>query len=158
MLQNLDNPQSDVATSDDNIAEKLFIQGVENLQINLADAMQDFAKSAEQDFAKAQYNIGLAYVFSLVGFEKNLDLAKAYLQKSAEQEFRPAHFVLAWLYQTEENIEKAVWHYQKAGELGHAQAQYFCQKCMRLAMAWQKMMKYHCLGYASQQNRAILWR
>lgn len=52
-------------------------------------------------------------------------MAKAYLQKSAEQEFRPAHFVLAWLYQTEENIEKAVWHYQKAGELGHAQAQYF---------------------------------
>lgn len=147
-------------------AERCFHQGVENLQTNIAEAVSHFAKSAQQNFAKAQYNLGLAYLFSLGGMAQDKTLAIENLQKSAEQDFRPAHFVLAWLYQQEKNFEQAVLHYQKAGELGHAQAQYFLFKLYEtgngvakdddIALSWLRQSAKQGYGLAYQRLEQLI--
>lgn len=147
-------------------AEAQFNQGVESLQSNITEAIDCFAKSAEQSFAKAQYNLGLAYLFALGGLTQDNTLAKENLQKSAEQEFRPAHFVLGWLYQNEDNLDKAVFHYQKAGELGHAQAQYFLSKLYETgngvekndetALSWLRQSAKQGYGLAYQRLEQLI--
>lgn len=147
-------------------AEIQFSKGVESIQSNLTEAMGYFAKSAEQNFAKAQYNLGLAYLFALGGVGQNDILAKENLQKSAEQDFRPAHFVLGWLYQKEDNLDKAILHYQKAGELGHAQAQYFLSKLYEIgngvekneetALAWLRQSAKQGYGLAYQRLEQLI--
>lgn len=108
-------------------AEDLFQQGVAILQHDLGNAFAQFEQSAQQNFAKAQYNMGVAHAFGVANVALNLAKSVEYLQKSAEQGYRNAHFLLGWLYQTQQNLKndtQALTHYEKASELGHAQAQY----------------------------------
>lgn len=160
-LQQVDNQ-----TNPNDNAEDLFNQGVESLQTNIGEAINHFAKSAEQNFAKAQYNTALAYLFAVGGVDKDVALATEFLQKSAEQDFRPAHFVLGWLYQMENQPDKAVLHYQKAGELGHAQAQYFLSKLYEAgngvaqndetALTWLRQSAKQGYGLAYQRLEQLI--
>ncbi|ELA09021.1 hypothetical protein MOMA_01390 [Moraxella macacae 0408225] len=116
-----------IGMTNETTAEEMFKQGVDKLQHDLKKAFAQFEQSAQQNFAKAQYNMGIAYAFGLADVETNLTKSVAYLQKSAKQNYRNAHFLLGWLYQTQQNLkdeQQALMHYKKASELGHAQAQY----------------------------------
>lgn len=112
---------------------------------NLLPEIKQFITQAEQGDAKGQYNTALSFMFGLGGQIFDIDKALEWLKKSAEQEFRPACVVLGWIYegglttyyqitgQTWFNEiaidnEKSLYYYRKAGEMGHAQAQYFLAK------------------------------
>lgn len=141
---NADTPQHltpntplDTATTDPHQADTLFNQGIEQLATDIPTAMQHFAQAAEQGQIKAQYNLGLAYLYGLGGITADGDKAVEWLKKSAENGFRPAYFVLGWLYQVGEvdgnpivtpDTSLATGYYEMAGELGHPQAQYFLSK------------------------------
>lgn len=132
-LQAAESPE----ISDTHHADEVFEQGAEQLTHDIPAAMQYFTQAAEQGHAKAQYNLGLSYLYGIGGIEENGETAIEWLKKSAETGFRPAYVVLGWLYQTGEVNGKqvvtadkslATGYYEMAGELGHAQAQYFLAK------------------------------
>lgn len=127
------NPQ----TSDPHQADDIFNQGVKQLQSDIPTAMRHFAQAADQGHAKAQYNLGLAYLYGIGGMQGDGEKATEWLKKSAENGFRTAYVVLGWLYQIGEVAGNAIvipdhnlatGYYEMAGELGHPQAQYFLSK------------------------------
>lgn len=135
-------------------SQALFEQGLQALDVNLSEAIDNFAKAAEQGHARAQYNLGLAYLFGLGGQARSQAQAEQWLQQSAEQDFRAAHVVLAWLHQggmavmqnlttatpvsSDPDNAAAIQHYEKAADLGHAQAQYFLAKIYEMGNGTQK--------------------
>lgn len=122
-------------------SDHVFAQGVANLHISLNKAFHFFEKAARLGHAKAQYNMGLAWLYGLAGNQASIDTAVEWLEKSASQSYRPAYLVLGWLYQggdpyvyqmNDEAVESivvdydnAISQFEMASELGHAQAQYF---------------------------------
>lgn len=118
-------------------ADDLFEQGSQLVTQDIHQAMQRFAEAATAGQAKAQYNLGLGYLYGLGGLAVDPEKALGWLKQSADTGFRPAYFVLGWLYQvgkvngismvTADN-SLATGYYEMAGELGHAQAQYFLSK------------------------------
>lgn len=124
-------------------AEMLYQQGIGALKNNVVLAVNCFLKSAQQGHAKSQYNGALSLLFGLGKQSIDIEQAVTWLQQSAEQDFRPSCMLLGWLYQgglknlyhvlgqsaftDDVKIDNtlAIQYYQKAGELGHAQAQYF---------------------------------
>lgn len=132
-----DTQQDIAANNETHDSETLFEQGVQQLASDLPSAMQHFAQAAEQGHNKAQYNLGLACLYGLGGIEANGNKAIDWLKKSADSGFRPAYFLLGWVYQVGQVDGKgivtpdpslATGYYEMAGELGHAQAQYFLSK------------------------------
>lgn len=118
-------------------ADALFDQGSQLLNQNISEAMQRFAEAATAGQAKAQYNLGLGYLYGLGGLTMDTEKALGWLKQAADAGFRPAYFVLGWLYQVGSvngvemvtpDSHTAIGYYEMAGELGHAQAQYFLSK------------------------------
>ena len=94
---------------------------------NLFKAREWFEKSAEQDYAPAQYNLALMYYKG--GGEQNLFKAGEWFEKSANQGYSPAQYNLALMYYKGEGVEQDLF---KARELmeesanqGYASARFF---------------------------------
>lgn len=175
LAENLDKQTDNQASNVD--AEAIFVNATQKIKNQLHDAMMDFQHSAEHGFAKAQYNVGIAHLFGVGGVAQNTDLAVEFLQKSAKQDFRPAHFVLGWYYQGGFNVAnfqqavnidntQALYHYEKAGELGHAQAQYFLAKMYETgngvdkndetALSWLRQSAKQGYGVAYQRLEQLI--
>lgn len=128
---------SGIALVDSHQADTIFEQGAACLPNDIVTAMHCFRQAAEQGHVKSQYNLGLAYLYGIGGIPLDGEKAIDWLQQAADQGFRPAYFVLGWLYQGGQVADKshhttdatmAIGYYEVAAELGHAQAQYFLSK------------------------------
>ena len=122
-------------------SEAIFARGLSTVHEDLKKAFNFFEQAALLGHAKAEYNMGLAFLYGLGGNHVCTETAIEWLEKSANQSFRPAYLVLGWLYQggnpyldevsdeIGETIiidhDNAISQFEMASELGHAQAQYF---------------------------------
>ena len=80
-----------------------------------------FRKAADQGFAAAQYNLGVAYREGQ-GIEKNLDTAFQWFQKSADQGHAEAQFNVGFFYANGQVVAKnpeqaAAWYRKSADQL-----------------------------------------
>ncbi|MHC5060354.1 MAG: secretin N-terminal domain-containing protein [Planctomycetota bacterium] len=84
-------------------------------------------KAAEQEYAEAQYNLGVMYSNGQ-GVEQDYKEAVKWYRKAAEQEYAEAQYDLGVMYDNGQGVEQdykeAVKWYRKAAEQGHAEAQY----------------------------------
>lgn len=185
---------TDISPADE--AETLYQQGVRLMGQVLSQAMTAFSQAADRGHVKAQYNLGLASLYGVGGVAIDIDKAVMWLKQSAENGFRPAYFVLGWLYQggyhtwrhalalpqhpseppTDDEDDEindkfatdsalAIGYYEMAGELGHAQAQYFLAKIYEngngvksdsdISLAWlrQAAKQGHNIAYAELEKR-----
>ena len=89
-------------------------------------AVEWWSKAAEQEYAPAQYVLGIAYIEGK-GAPQDYKTAIQWLQKSAEQGNQDAQIKLGWLYYNGEgipqNYETAAHWFRKAAEQGNALAQ-----------------------------------
>ena len=94
--------------------------------------MDETVKSAEQGFAKAQYNLGICYHDGR-GVPRDEVEAVNWYRKAAEQRFAPAQINLGICYFNGEGVEKdsmqAVSWFRKAAEQGAAEAQFYLGIC-----------------------------
>ena len=95
-----------------------------------ADNVPDFKKTlqaAEQGYAKAQYNLGVAYEKGK-GVRQDYTQAVQWYRKAAEQGYADAQSNLGVMYEegqgASQDYAQAVQWYRKAAEQGLAEAQY----------------------------------
>jgi len=98
------------------------------IKISREEVIRSFEKSAEQNYAPAQYYLGCCYAPS----KKAVD----FFQKSAEQNYAPAQYELGLCYldnkgveQSVDNVKKAVDFFRKAADQNYAPAQYELGLC-----------------------------
>jgi TPR repeat protein len=98
----------------------------ESVYVDYQQAVYWFKKSAEQEFAPAQYRLGEMYYFEKGGLPRDLVKAIELFNKSASQGDPDAQMNLALLYGTGEGLpadtEKALFWLERAGEGGHESA------------------------------------
>src|SRR6266704_6820789 len=89
-----------------------------------AEAVKWYLKAADQNVAKAQFNLGVCYDDGL-GVTKNEVEAVKWFRKAAEQDYAMAQFNLGSCYQRGDgvanDIAKALDCYRKAAEQGHVE-------------------------------------
>ena len=117
---------------------------------NLTEAVKWFTKAAEQENAKAQYNLGICYYYGYgVQYRDRREAVKWYT-KAAEQEYAEAQNSLGYCYEygdwVEKNLEEAVKWYTKAANQEYARAQY------NLALSYDKGE-----GVAKNDSEAMKW-
>ena len=99
---------------------------------NLTEAVKWFTKAAEQENAKAEYNLGNCYYYGYGVQYKDYGEAVKWYTKAAEQGLPIAQCNLGICYEygkwVEKNLEEAVKWYTKAANQGYAQAQYYLGK------------------------------
>jgi TPR repeat protein len=91
-------------------------------------AVDWFRKSAEQGYAPAQFELGLAYNEGVGGLTKDLNTAHSWFLKSAKQGYPPAEYNVAVIYLEgigvqQNDTEAAVWM-QKAATQDYPAAEY----------------------------------
>lgn len=95
---------------------------------NLTEAVKWFTKAAEQENAKAEYNLGVCYYYGYGAQYKDRGEAAKWYTKAAEQGLRLAQCNLGVCYEygngVEKNLEEAVKWYTKAANQEYARAQY----------------------------------
>lgn len=95
---------------------------------NLTEAVKWFTKAAEQENAKAEYNLGVCYYYGYGVQYKDRGEAAKWYTKAAEQGLRLAQCNLGVCYEygngVEKNLEEAVKWYTKAANQEYARAQY----------------------------------
>lgn len=95
---------------------------------NLTEAVKWFTKAAEQENAKAEYNLGVCYYYGYGVQYKDRGEAVKWYTKAAEQGLRLAQCNLGVCYEygngVEKNLEEAVKWYTKAANQEYARAQY----------------------------------
>ncbi|MDR1207878.1 MAG: sel1 repeat family protein [Holosporales bacterium] len=118
------------------------LQGLPEAQLNIAKfylyglgveqdaekALEWLHKSAEQEFAIANHNLGHIYVEGECGIEQNFEKAFHFYSKAAEQGCVDSFYSIAVMYEQGECVEQSdteahKW-YLKAAESGIANAQY----------------------------------
>ena len=117
---------------------------------NLTEAVKWFTKAAEQENAKAQYNLGICYYYGYgVQYRDRREAVKWYT-RAAEQGNADAQNDLGACYENgdwvEKNLEEAVKWYTKAANQGYAKAQYY------LALSYDKGE-----GVAKNDSEAMKW-
>ena len=117
---------------------------------NLTEAVKWFTKAAEQENAKAQYNLGICYYYGYgVQYRDRREAVKWYT-KAAEQGLPMAQCNLGVCYENgngvEKNFEEAVKWYTKAANQEYARAQY------NLALSYDKGE-----GVAKNDSEAMKW-
>ena len=99
---------------------------------NLTEAVKWFTKAAEQENAKAEYNLGDCYYYGNEGVDRNLKKAVEWYTKAAEQGLPMAQCNLGICYENgdgvEKNLEETVKWYTKAANQEYARAQYLLGK------------------------------
>ena len=78
---------------------------------------------AQQDDAKAQYNLGVMYEEGR-GVQQDYQQAAAWYEKAANQGYVQAQNNLGVWYEAERDYEQAMFWYQKAANQGHALSQF----------------------------------
>ncbi|MDR1678270.1 MAG: sel1 repeat family protein [Prevotellaceae bacterium] len=102
-----------------------YVSGVQGVPIDNVEAVKWLRKSADQNYAGAQYLLGLCYE---EGTGVNLDYTQAvyWLEKAAEQNHAKAAYSLGLMYNNGEGIiqsyTEAIKWYMKAAEQGHTNA------------------------------------
>ena len=93
---------------------------------NYTKAIEWYRKSAEQGYARAQYNLGVMYQNGY-GISQDYTEAVKWCRKAAEQGDATAQSNLGWMYQDGKGVVKdvteAVKWYRKSAEQGDARAQ-----------------------------------
>lgn len=117
---------------------------------NLTEAVKWFTKAAEQENAKAEYNLGNCYYYGYGVQYKDYGEAVKWYTKAAEQGLPLAQCNLGACYENgdwvEKNLEEAVKWYTKAANQGYAKAQYY------LALSYDKGE-----GVAKNDSEAMKW-
>lgn len=85
--------------------------------------MKWYKRAAENEDPRAQHNLGILYL-SGEGVEKNLEKAKKYFKKAAEQSLGEAVYHLSLLYETEGKVRKSKRYLHAASLLEVPEAQY----------------------------------
>ncbi len=103
---------SELATETDisNTPKGIYESGLayefgEGVPQNYHAAFELFRRSAEQDYAPAQYKLGLAYAYGQ-GVEKNPEIAAEWYRKSASQGYALAQRTLGSLYMGGDGVEQ----------------------------------------------------
>lgn len=86
------------------------------------EAFSYFMKAAKQELPSAQHRVGLAYLNG-TGVVKDLDAARMWLQRSADNGDKVGQAELALLHEREKNQAEAIRWYQKSADQNHAFAQ-----------------------------------
>lgn len=117
---------------------------------NLTEAVKWFTKAAEQENAKAQYNLGICYYYGNGVQYRDRGEAVKWYTKAAEQGLPMAQCNLGVCYKygngVEKNFEEAVKWYTKAANQEYARAQY------NLALSYDKGE-----GVAKNDSEAMKW-
>lgn len=117
---------------------------------NLTEAVKWFTKAAEQENAKAEYNLGNCYYYGNGVQYRDRGEAVKWYTKAAEQGLPLAQCNLGACYENgdwvEKNLEEAVKWYTKAANQGYAKAQYY------LGKAYDKGE-----GVAKNDSEAMKW-
>ena len=99
---------------------------------NLTEAVKWFTKAAEQENAKAEYNLGVCYYYGYGVQYKDRGEAAKWYTKAAEQGLPMAQCNLGICYENgdgvEKNLEETVKWYTKAANQEYARAQYLLGK------------------------------
>ena len=109
-------------------AEQAYQQGLASYKKgDYPAAVQEFRQAADLGYAKAQYNLGLAYLQGQ-GVAKNDQEGINWFRKAADQNFAPAQYNVGIAYAQGQGVEKdprqAVEWLQKAAKQGFDPAQY----------------------------------
>ncbi|MFD2588918.1 tetratricopeptide repeat protein [Croceitalea marina] len=93
-----------------------------NVPVDYMKAHDYFKKSANKDFAPAQYNLGIMYLKGQ-GVEKNVQKAIPYFMLASDQEYANAQVQLGNLYfdgeEIPKNLDRALSFYKSSCENGH---------------------------------------
>ena len=91
------------------------------------EALQWYKRSAEQDYAPAQYNLAHMYYKGRMGVQKDFEKAFQWMQRSAEQGYVQSQYNLAVMYYkgrgTEKDLNQAFYWMEKAVRQGFDDAQ-----------------------------------
>ena len=128
---------------------EVFFHGVAGLTKDAKEAVKWFQKAAEQNNARAQFNLGCCYDRGQ-GVAKDEKEAAKWFRKAAEQNFARAQLNLGWCYDWGQGVTKdakeAVTWYRRAAEQNHAGAQYRLGCCYD----WGR-------GVAKDEKEAVKW-
>ena len=121
----------------------------EKSEKDMASAVYWYRKSAELNYAKAQYNLGECYYYGK-GVSKNYYEAVKWYRKATEQGHADAQNSLGYCYKNGRGVSKdlkeAVKWYRKAAEQGYAKAQCNLGVCYEFGQ-----------GVSKDINEAVKW-
>ncbi|ORZ01057.1 hypothetical protein BCR43DRAFT_469494 [Syncephalastrum racemosum] len=87
-----------------------------------AQALHYFQKSADQDHAEGQYQLGLAYWRGLYGLTSDTAMAVRWFTSAAQQRHGASHFAMGQMALENGDQDVAVAWWQKGADLGHAES------------------------------------
>ena len=173
-------------TKDYHNVKELYNRGVTCYnQRNFAEAVKYFRQAAERDYADAQYNLGLCYLYGN-GITKDYTKAVEWFRKAAAQSDADAQNNLGYCYENgygvTKDYTKAVEWYRKAAEQGQMNAQHNLGYCYdkglgvtnncNIAAKWYRKAAeqghadaqyslgdcyYYGRGIAHSYNKAVEW-
>jgi TPR repeat protein len=125
---------------------------------NAAEGVELFRKAAEQNYAEAQFNLGVCHVMGENGVKRDPAEGAAFFRKAAERGFPMAQFNLGLCYAmgigVEQSDSEAVRLYRKAAEHGVAPAQFNLAVCyfMGQGVSRDEVEAYKWILLASSQG------
>ena len=124
-------------------AQTQFMLG--EISSNPAESLNWYNKSAEQDYAPAQYELYKIYYYGCLGLEEDLDEAIRCLAKAAEQGHADAQYWLGDMHDNGEGVEQsdaeALRWYTQAAEQGHVSAKVLLESRERMALFTKKRLE-----------------
>lgn len=121
----------------------------------LTDARHLFEKSAEQNYAPAQIQMGRFYKEGTLVQANRLKAAE-WFQKAASQGHAEGLFLVGGCYERGEgvplNVAKALGFYQLAAAYGHAEANVSAEQCSRKITERQKQDAHRFAGAYVEEN------
>jgi TPR repeat protein len=122
----------------------------ESVYVDYQQAVYWFKKSAQQEFAPAQYRLGEMYYFEKGGLSRDLDMAIALFNEAAEQHDPDALMNLAMLAGTGEGVphdtEKALFWIKQAHKSGNESA-----------LEYQEMLTTSVEGKFTEDQQTRFW-
>lgn len=142
-------------------AEQLVKQGLQHRdKKEYEQAAKCFLRAAEQGYAKAQYNLGIFYAFSL-GLEKNEGEAVKWYQKAAEQGHADVQSNLGACYERGLGVKKSA---QKAYQRVYRENEKGYKLCLKYARKGDLECQYlaashYRYGYGVEEDpeKAYYW-
>ena len=124
---------------------------------NLTEAVKWFTKAAEQENAKAEYNLGNCYYYGNGVQYRDRGEAVKWYTKAAEQGYTEAQNDLGYCYEFGEGVEKnykeAVKWYTKAAEQGQPMAQCNLGVCYKYGNGVEKNLEETVKWYTKAANQ-----
>ena len=120
---------------------------------NLTEAVKWFTKAAEQENAKAQYNLGICYYYGYGVQYRDRGEAVKWYTKAAEQGNADAQTSLGYYYEENHNPKKAVEWYTKAAEQGLPIAQCNLGVCYKYGNGVEKNLEETIKWYTKAANQ-----